>query len=195
MDAVGERQFLAALFVTAAKYQLNGLENKTYEEMRKIATANKLPAEDLDRVDDFLNAVETVLAGTPQDCPMRKLMIDYYFWNLPALNVKAARLSDLLTNNADLGAEIISRFRSMYNPFEGSWYCKGLWHPDAQPSCFTCKEPFSKQWVLSNRGESVWYCVNCGEEGFPHCWDSTCNSETSAPVIMKWVWEAASHDD
>lgn len=196
MDAVGERQFLAAVFVTAAKYQLTGLENKTYEDMRKIVTVGKLPTEELGPVDDFLNAIETVLAGTTQECRMRKMMSEYYYWNLPALSAKAERLSDLLTKNPELGVEIPTRLRGTYNAFEGSWYCgEKYWHPDAEPCCFVCEEPFSKQYVLSHRNEQVWRCTDCKEAFPPHCFDLICTGGSRDPVVMEWVWEADYHED
>jgi hypothetical protein len=196
MNAVGDRQFLAVLFVTAAKYQLNGLENKTYEDMVKITTADKLPIEDPGPVNDFLTAVETVLAGTTQDCRMRKLMVNCCFWNLAALSTKATRLSDLITEHPDLGAKIITSLGSSHNPFEGSWYCEGKWHPNAQPCCFVCEEPFSKQYMLSHRNKEFWHCTSCeGADHPPHCFEITCTKGSPDPVVTTWVWEANYHEE
>jgi hypothetical protein len=190
MDVVGERKFLAATFVAAAKYQLNGLENETHEAMRKILTAEKLHINNLDPIDDFLDAVETVVAGTTrQDCSMRKLMIDYCFSNLPALDGKAIRFADLLTDSAELGAEIINRFRSKCSPFEGSWYCDGTWHPNAEPSCFFCEKPFPKLFMLSHRDVALWQCPNCKKQSLPRCLDQTCAAGCAGGTVVKWVWE------
>jgi hypothetical protein len=192
MDAVGKRQFIAALFVTAAEYQLSGLENKTYEDMRKIVTAKKLSTQDSDQVDDFLNAVGTVVAGsTRHDSQMRKLMVDYCFWNLPAL---VDKLSHLLMDNGDLGAEIITRFRPELSLFEGSWYWKGEWHPFAKPSCLVCDEPFSKQDMLLNLAEEFWTCSNCEEDSHPVCTEDCC-IHLDYTVELTWVWEGSLHND
>ena len=126
---------------------------------------------------------------------MRKLMTDYYFWNLPALSAKPDRLSDLLAKNPEFSVEITTRPRGTYNPFEGSWYCdEDNWHPDAQPCCYVCEEPFSKQYVLSHRNEEVWYCEDCDASHPPQCFDFNCTSGSRNPVVVEWVWEADYHE-
>jgi hypothetical protein len=104
MKAMGKRNFLATAFVTATMYQLNSLEDKTFDEMREVVTTKKLRSGDAGLIEDMLNAVTTTTAGTSrQDCRMRKLMVDYCFWNLPALSSNATRFSGVFADNAELG--------------------------------------------------------------------------------------------
>ena len=190
MEAMGERQFLAATFVIATKYQLDDLESETYENMRKLVTTKKLCPGDAGLINDMLNAVTTTLAGTSrQDCRMRKLMVEYCFWNLPALHSNAARFSALLADNAELGFEMFTRLESTHNPFEGSWYCGGYWHPDVKPSCYNCEHSFPKQFILSHRDRTAWECPDCELQAAPHCWDENCPYSVNAAAAVKWVWE------
>ena len=183
-------QFLAITHVTAAKYQITGLEDKTYDEMRKVVIKEELCCEEPDRTDDFLNAIQTVLSGTAQqDDRMRKLMIDCCFWNLPFLSNKVDKFSDLLMDNEGLSIEIMTRFTSTFSPYEGTWSCRGEWHPDAELSCYECLEPFPMQFMLLYRSKQVWQCPACEHEGQPHCFDEFCSSRSSS-VPVQWVWNA-----
>jgi hypothetical protein len=194
VDAMGERQFLAATFVTATKYQLDGLDSKTYDQMRKLVTTKKLHPGDMGPIDDMLNAITTTITSTSrQDCRMRKLMVDYCFWNLPALSRRAARFSDLLADHTELSAEMITRFGSAYSPFEGSWYCGDHWHPDVEPSCYNCEGSYSKHFMLSHRGEKSWNCPNCEVHAVPHCWAGKCPNPIDEGSSVEWVWDRRDH--
>ena len=192
VDSMGIMQFLAATYVTAAKYQLVGLKDKTRYAMRGSVTGKKLCSRETDRIDDFLNATETVVAGTSQEDEMRELMVDYCFWNLPFLTGRVARFSALLADNTGLGFEIFTRFNLYLSPFEGSWYCGttiGKWHPDARPSCRECGEPCSKRFMLLHRSEGEWKCRNCHHRGRLHCSDERCAIGThSDNVPVWWLW-------
>ena len=69
---MGEMQFLAATHVTASKYQLKSLEDKTFDEMKEIVSKEKMRTEQKELVDDFLNAARIIVAGTARrSCRMK----------------------------------------------------------------------------------------------------------------------------
>jgi hypothetical protein len=59
-DSMGMMQFLAATYVTAAKYQLVALQDKTKDDMRRFATMDMICSWEPDKIDDFLAATEVV---------------------------------------------------------------------------------------------------------------------------------------
>lgn len=192
VDSMGVMQFLAATYVTAAKYQLVGLKDKTKSETRERVTEGKLRCWETDRIDDFLNATETVVAGTTQEDGMRELMIDYCFWHLPFLTGKVTRFSALLADNTGLKLEIFTRFNLHLSPYEGSWYCGstiGKWHLDARSSCRECSEPISKRFMLLHRSPEEWKCRDCYHQGQPYCSDTLCATGTDSDnVPVWWAW-------
>lgn len=199
MDSMGRMQLQAATYVTAAKYQLVGLKAKTKEKIRVFVTTDKLRTWRPDWIDDFLNATETVVAGTTEEDEMRELMIDYCFWNLPFLTGKVTRFSALLADNTGLGFEIFTRFNLHLSPYEGSWYCGstiGKWHPDARPSCPECGEPFSMRFMLLHRSQEEWKCRDCYRQGQPCCSDELCATWTDSDnVPVWWAWNTEHQED
>lgn len=193
-DSMGMMQFLAATYVTAAKYQLVALQDKTKDDMRRFATMDMISSWEPDKIDDFLAATEVVVAGTTQEDKMRELMIDYCFWNLPFLTDKVARFPALVAANSGPGFEIFTRFNLHLSPYDGSWYCGdqiGKWHPDARPSCRECGEPFSKRYTRLHRSEVEWKCRECYHEGKPYCSDELCAyGSRSDSVPVWWMWSA-----
>lgn len=187
---MGEMHFLAETYVTAAKYQVKSLEDKTYDEMKDlISTKADLRLYDTGCVDDFLNALGTVVAGTTQQnhC-MRALMVDCCFWNLPALTDTGTKFSDFLSNNAVLAAEIIARLKTTTSPFEGSWYCDGERHPGANPGCPSCETSFTKRYMLMFRNDGHWQCYQCGMKSRPVCLAEDCGDGVTNRYV-EWEWE------
>ena len=167
---MGERQFLAATYVAAAKYQLEGLEDKIYREMEDIVTKHKLSRGESEQLNDFLRAVEIVAAGcTREDCRMRALVVDYCFWNLSALTNGGTEPFSTLIDNSDLDAEMFARLISdrTLSPMEGSWFSDGKWHPDAIPLCACCSRQYPKRLIATNRDEESWTCPSCQNKDTP----------------------------
>lgn len=196
---MGLVQFLAATYVSATKYQLVGLKDKTKYMMRGRVIEEQIRIWELKRIDDFLIATETVVAGTTQQDEMRELMIDCCFWNLPFLTSKVARFSALLADNTGLGFEIFTRFNLHLSPYEGSWYCGsaiGKWHPDSRPSCRECGEPFSKRFMLLYRSQEEWKCRDCYHQGQPYCSDELCATGTDSDIVpVWWVWNTEDQEN
>ena len=195
---MGEMQFLAATHVTASKYQLKSLEDKTFDEMKEIVSKEKMRTEQKELVDDFLNAARIIVAGTARrSCRMKQLMIDYRFWNLPALTNGGTQVTELLTDIPDVGAELSERLTSgcELSPFEGSWHCEGTWWPQACPCCAWCRKAFSKGFMLRHRDDQFWGCPGCVIRGLPIDGyadrDGDCQFERTGSIrIIRWFWEA-----
>jgi hypothetical protein len=186
-DAIGPNSYevtlhsLAMIYVTADKYQVEGLKKKVHREIQGHSN-RKL----LESPQDFLDALEVVITGTtPEDKHARKTMISACVEHIKDLQ-KSPDFLALMREHGDIGAEIIQH-NHLPTMLEGIWYHGDYCgHPEAVPSCRKCERSYPASYVRSHRHLKAWTCPKCRNKEHPVC--IGCGGEGGCRKHIKWLW-------
>lgn len=178
-------QFHAKVYVVAEKYQINGLHEKSTENMKEYlwnATNWSLLVLEENDATDFLAAVRIVLTqSSEEDNMLRDALVEFAVSHINDLN-RLPAFAALLKDHGDFGAEMFAHERLSLN-LEGTWMCDGEEDRRAEPRCPKCEEAFDIEQLREYRGQKHWECGYCDSRVSP-----VCARHSGMPLRVEWTW-------
>lgn len=179
-DEATSMRFLANVYVAADKYQIERVVMDTHYQIRKHKQCKKMT-----NIEDFLNALETIAAGTAsQSDGARRTMINVCIKWIARLRREESFL-ELLRSHGDVGAEIVAHDNLGFMT-QGMWYCHGFPHAGVEPQCVLCNNFFLDPYMRSHRHLREWTCESCEYTGTPYCF--VCKNSEGYYAQVEWRW-------